>query len=71
MHEHTPQISIWPLVLAFAITLIVIGIMATWIIALLGIAVLIVSIFGWATENRAADLAAHPLEIEAEEHRHE
>jgi multisubunit Na+/H+ antiporter MnhC subunit len=71
MHEHNPQISVWPLVMAFAITLIVIGIMATWIIALVGIAALIVAVFGWAGENRSADLAAHPVEIEHEERRHE
>ena len=71
MHEHNPQISVWPLVMAFAITLIVIGIMATWIIALVGIAALIVSVFGWAGENRSVDLAAHPVEIEHEERRHE
>jgi len=71
MHEHNPQISVWPLVMAFAITLIVIGIMATWIIALVGIAALIVVVFGWAGENRSADLAAHLVEIEHEERRHE
>lgn len=71
MHEHTPQISIWPLVMAFALTLIVVGIMATWIIALVGIAGLIVSIFGWASENRAADVEAQSVEVEREERRHE
>lgn len=71
MHEHPPQISIWPLVMALAIMVIAAGIMATWIVALIGIALLIVAIFGWAGENRSADLAAHPVEAEIEEQRHE
>ncbi len=71
MHEHVPQISVWPPVMAVAIILIAIGILATWIIAVVGIILLIVSIFGWANEIRAADLAANPVEVEHEERRHE
>lgn len=71
MHEHPPQISVWPVVMAFAIMVLAAGILAHWIVALLGIALLIVSIFGWAGENRSADLAAHPVEVEVEELRHE
>jgi len=49
---HLPQPSWWPIVLALGILLIALGIVFTWIISLLGVAVLLGAIVGWTLENR-------------------
>jgi cytochrome c oxidase subunit 1 len=56
---HMPQPSFWPLVLAFSIMLIAIGILSTLIISAIGIILLLVAIFGWTFENRADNPQEH------------
>jgi len=55
MHEiEMPAPSFWPLVLAFSLLLICIGLIATVIVSFVGVILLLVSIIGWSMENRAA-----------------
>lgn len=70
MNEHTPQLSMWPPILGFAITMIAAGVLSTWIVSVLGIVLLLISVWNWAQENR---LTSHNEEItvEAEESQHE
>lgn len=49
---HLPQPSWWPIVLALGVLLIALGVVFTWIIGLLGVAVLLGAIIGWTLENR-------------------
>jgi type IV secretory pathway TrbD component len=67
MNEHTPQLSVWPILVALALTLIMIGILFTWIVALLGVLTLLVSLWMWVQENR---LTAEHIFVEDEEHKH-
>lgn len=50
---HLPPPSYWPIVLAFGLTLIAIGIIFGMVISLLGVIVLLVAIGGWTQENRS------------------
>ncbi len=50
---HLPEPSFWPIALAFSVTLMAVGVLATWIISLIGVIGLIGSLIGWALENRA------------------
>jgi cytochrome c oxidase subunit 1 len=52
---HLPSPSYWPIILAFGITLIAIGVVSTIFISLVGIVVMLVAIVGWTWENRAAE----------------
>jgi cytochrome c oxidase subunit 1 len=58
---HMPPPSFWPIVLAFGLTLIAIGVIFGFVISLLGVIVLLVAIAGWTQENRriAASEEAH------------
>lgn len=49
---HLPPSSYWPIVLAFGLTLIAIGIIFGLVISVLGVIVLLVAIAGWTQENR-------------------
>lgn len=49
---HLPPPSFWPIVLAFGLTLIAIGIIFGLVISGLGVIVLLVAIAGWTQENR-------------------
>ena len=72
MNEHTPQLSIWPVLLALALTLMISGILSTWIVSVIGIALLLFSVYGWTQENRASsEIMTEPLETEMEDPRHE
>jgi uncharacterized membrane protein len=50
---HMPSPSYWPIVLAFGLTLIAIGVIFGTLISLLGVIVLLAAIAGWTRENRA------------------
>lgn len=51
--ELAPMYSFWPIVLAAGIILIPIGIVASvWEISVLGIALVLTCVMGWAWENR-------------------
>ncbi|MGD8404881.1 MAG: cytochrome c oxidase subunit 4 [Anaerolineales bacterium] len=57
---HMPSPSFWPIVLAFGLALIASGVIWSIFISIAGVVVLLVSIAGWALENRAEDQeAAH------------
>lgn len=47
---HLPRPTSWPVALAFAITLLAWGLVTTWIISAVGLALLAVSIAGWIGE---------------------
>ena len=50
---HLPSPSFWPIVLAFGMALIASGVIWSIFISIAGVVVLLVSIAGWALENRA------------------
>lgn len=52
---HLPSPSYWPIILAFGIALIAVGVVSTILISLVGIVVLLVAIAGWTWENRVAE----------------
>jgi cytochrome c oxidase subunit 1 len=52
---HLPSPSFWPIVLAFGLALIAIGVVSTLIVSIVGVVVLLVAIAGWTLENRAAE----------------
>ncbi|MFZ0548951.1 MAG: cytochrome c oxidase subunit 4 [Candidatus Promineifilaceae bacterium] len=52
---HLPSPSYWPIVLAFGMALIAVGVVSTIFISLVGVVVLLVAIAGWTWENRVAE----------------
>jgi len=56
---HLPAPSFWPIVLAFGMALIAIGVVSTVIVSIVGVVVLLVAIAGWTLENRATGQEAH------------
>jgi len=56
---HLPAPSFWPIVLAFGMALIAVGVVSTIIVSIVGVVVLLVAIAGWTLENRAAGQEAH------------
>jgi len=58
-HEiELPEPSYWPIVLAFSLLLISIGILSTLIVSAVGVVLLLVSFLGWSLENRLAERKA-------------
>lgn len=58
---HLPSPSFWPILLAAGFALIAIGVVSSIFVGFGGIVVVLVSIAGWALENRAED-KEHPHE---------
>ncbi len=56
---HLPSPSYWPIVLAFGLVLIAIGVVSSFIVSIVGIIVMLVAIAGWTLENRAAGQEEH------------
>ena len=54
-HIHMPSPSYWPIVLAFALPTIAYGIIYSKVLAVVGGAILLLAIFGWALEPSVAD----------------
>ena len=52
---HLPSPSYWPIILAFGMTLIAAGAVATVLVSIVGVVVLLVAIVGWTWENRDAE----------------
>lgn len=52
---HLPSPSFWPIVLAFGMALIASGVIWSIFISIVGVVVLLVSIAGWALENRSGE----------------
>ena len=51
-HESNPPISVWPLLLAIGITLLVAGVVTSLIVSLVGLLVLLAALVGWVQESR-------------------
>ncbi len=71
MNEHTPQLSVWPIVVGLSLTLMAAGILSSIIVTLVGILLLLYSLWMWVQENRAAEHAHQSVEVESEDRRHE
>ena len=56
---HVPPPSYWPIVLAGGLVLIAIGVISSFVVSIVGIIVLLISIGGWAMENRAEEEEMH------------
>ena len=56
---HLPSPSFWPIVLAFGMALIAVGVVSTIIVSIVGVMVLLVAIAGWTLENRAVGQEQH------------
>ena len=54
-HIHLPSPSYWPLVLAFSLPIIGFGVIYNRLIAIVGVAILLLAAFGWALEPSVAD----------------
>ncbi len=67
--EHTPEsnpaISIWPVILALGLGLMVTGVVTSLFVSIFGVIVLLVSLAGWSQESRI--FATHESESEDEE----
>ncbi len=71
MSEHTPQLSVWPLLVGLALTLMVAGVLSSVIVTALGALLLLYSLWAWVQENRRTAQAHQTEEIEPKERRHE
>ena len=56
---HLPPPSYWPIVLAFGMTLLGVGMVSTIIVSIVGVIVMVVSVAGWTMENRRLNQEAH------------
>jgi len=56
---HLPGPSFWPIVLAFGLALIAVGVVSTIFVSIAGVVVLLVAIAGWTLENCASGQGAH------------
>jgi cytochrome c oxidase subunit 1 len=49
---HSPSPSFWPILLAFGLALIAVGVVSRIFISIVGVVVLLVAVAGWTWENR-------------------
>ena len=54
-HIHLPSPSYWPIVLAFGLPVIGYGIIFNLILSFVGLAIVLLGMFGWALEPSVAD----------------
>ena len=54
-HIHLPSPSYWPIVLAFALPVIAYGVIYNLILSVVGAAIVLLAMFGWAIEPSVAD----------------
>jgi hypothetical protein len=52
---HVPGPSLWPIVTAAGLGLIAVGVVSSFVVSLVGIAVLLAGTAGWTMENRAEE----------------
>jgi hypothetical protein len=71
MSEHTPQLSVWPLLVGFAMTLMAAGVLSSIFVTLVGVLLLLYALWSWVQENRQTGEAHQPVEIDPEERKHE
>jgi hypothetical protein len=69
IHGSEPITSIWPIILAAGIALIIIGVLAGLILSFVGVVLVVFALGGWTQENRM--LAPYLEEDEDEEPEHE
>ncbi len=67
--ESNPPISIWPIILAVGLGLMVTGVVTSLIVSIFGVILLLVSLAGWSQESRIFALKeSEPEEEEEENH---
>ena len=62
-HIHLPSPSYWPIVLAFSLPIMAYGVIYSRFIAIVGVLILILAMYGWALEPSVApdsDYDPHP-----------
>lgn len=52
-HFHLPDPSYYPIVLAFGVVLIAVGVLSTPVISGIGLAIILIAVAGWTQENRS------------------
>ena len=57
---HLPEPSYLPAVLAFGVTLTVVGVVFTWVIVAIGLTISLIALFRWIRQTRA-EMAELPL----------
>lgn len=53
---HLPSPSFWPILLAFGVLLMAVGVVSISLISIIGVAVVLAAMVGWAWENRASSM---------------
>lgn len=64
-HESNPTISIWPILLAAGLALMVTGIVTSLVVSIVGVILLLGSLAGWSQESRI--FGTHENDDEEEE----
>ena len=64
-HESNPAISIWPILLAAGLGLMVTGVVTSLVVSIIGVILLLGSLAGWSQESRI--FATHESELEEED----
>lgn len=64
-HESNPVISIWPILLALGLALMVTGVVSSLVVSIVGVILLLGSLAGWSQESRIFTM--HESETEEEE----
>lgn len=67
-NESNPPVSIWPIIMASGLTLMVAGVVTSLIVSIVGVVVLLVSIAGWARESRIFSMQEEETAPQEEEH---
>jgi uncharacterized membrane protein YecN with MAPEG domain len=58
---HMPEPSYLPVVTAFGITLMLVGVVLTWLLTIIGAIIFLIAVVRWIRETRS-DIAELPLE---------
>ena len=60
-HVHLPEPSYIPVAVAFGITLLLVGLVITWIVVAIGAVITLVAVLRWVRDTRE-DIAELPIE---------
>jgi cytochrome c oxidase subunit 1 len=58
---HLPDPSYMPVLLAFGVTIVVVGVVLTWVMVAIGLLIALVALFRWIRQTRE-EMAELPLE---------
>jgi hypothetical protein len=58
---HLPEPAYTPVVLAFGVTIVVVGVVLTWVMVAIGLIITLVALFRWIRQTRE-EMAELPLE---------